>query len=65
MQIVVNGEQREVSVASIDLLLQELKLLPTQVAIEYNGKVLFRHEFSETRLLQGDRVEIIRVVAGG
>jgi thiamine biosynthesis protein ThiS len=65
MQLVINGKASEVSAGTIESLLHELKLLSTQVAVEHNGKVLFRHEFPETSLVSGDRVEIIRVVAGG
>jgi thiamine biosynthesis protein ThiS len=65
MRIRVNGEERETLVSNVALLLGELQLLPTQVAVEHNGTVLFRHEFSEITLRDGDRIEIVRVVAGG
>ena len=60
-----NGEGRETAAATVAALLEELKLLPSQVAVEQNGTVLFHHEFGEARLKEGDRLEIIRVVAGG
>ena len=65
MKIYVNGESRETESPNMQKLLQELQLLPTQVAIEYNGTVLFHHELSQTQLHDGDRIEMIRVVAGG
>jgi thiamine biosynthesis protein ThiS len=65
MNITVNGQNKETSASRICDLLEELKLLPTQVAIELNGTVLFRHEYSETNLKEADKVEIVRVVAGG
>ena len=65
MKIQLNGEIRETSSTSIDQLLRELNLLPTQVAIEHNRVVLFRHEFPQTSLREGDQIEVIRVVAGG
>ena len=65
MKIYINGNLQEVTATTVESLLQELNLLPTQVAIEHNGTVLFRHEFSQTSIRQTDRIEIVRVVAGG
>ncbi len=65
MKILINGENRETSAGTVHLLLEELDLLPTQVAVEHNGMVLFRHELSQKKLCEEDRIEIIRVVAGG
>ena len=40
--------------------------LPIQgVLIEHNGKALLRDEWAGVRLTDGDRLEILRVVAGG
>ncbi|MBI4026180.1 MAG: sulfur carrier protein ThiS [Verrucomicrobia bacterium] len=65
MKIRLNGEERETAATTIAMLLRETNLLASQVAVELNGTVLFRHEFVETDVKEGDRVEIIRVVAGG
>lgn len=65
MNITVNGESRATESRDIAALLSELKLLPSQVAVEHNHTVLFRHELSQTPIREGDRIEIIRVVAGG
>ena len=65
MNIDVNGAGRTTDSPTIDALLRELQLLPAQVAVEHNKTVLFRHEYSQTPIQEGDRIEIIRVVAGG
>lgn len=65
MKIRVNGSDRETKAANVGQLLTELNLLPTQVAIEHNGVVLFRHEFADKNLHSDDQIEIVRVVAGG
>lgn len=65
MKIVVNGEERETPASTVAKLLEELALLPAQVAVEHNKVVLFRQELAKTPLREGDRVEIVRVVAGG
>ncbi len=65
MKIQLNGEIKETSAPTITHLLGELKLLPTQVAVEHNKTVLFRHEFAQAPIQEGDQIEIVRVVAGG
>ncbi len=61
----INGQCRETTAATVADLLAELKLLPSQVAVEYNGTVLFRQELDSTQVKNSDRIEIVRVVAGG
>jgi thiamine biosynthesis protein ThiS len=40
--------------------------LPAQsILVEHNGRALHRHEWAERSLTEGDRIEFIRVVAGG
>ena len=65
MTILINSHPRDVSATTVQSLLRELGLLPSQVATEHNGTVLFPHELSEAVLHEGDRLEIVRVVAGG
>jgi thiamine biosynthesis protein ThiS len=65
MKIHIQGEPRETAAATVEALLAELNLLPSEVAVEHNGIVLFRHEMGRTPIKDGDRIEIIRVVAGG
>jgi sulfur carrier protein len=64
--IQINGERRAVR-AGLPLpdLLAELGLPPQSVLVEHNGVALFRADWPQTRLAEGDRLEIIRVVAGG
>ncbi len=40
-------------------------LHPTSILIEHNGVALHRREWTERELAENDRVEFIRVVAGG
>jgi sulfur carrier protein len=35
------------------------------ILVEHNGLAVHRHEWSERSLAEGDRIEFIRVVAGG
>ncbi len=40
-------------------------LLPRSVVVEHNGEAVAPSEFSKRQLHSGDRLEIVRIVAGG
>jgi sulfur carrier protein len=62
----INGERREIRVGmALPELLAALDLPAQSVLVEHNGTALFRADWPQTRLADGDRLEIIRVVAGG
>ncbi len=65
MTLLVNGESREVSAREIEGLIVELGMAPAAALVEYNGTALRRDEWTPHRLSEGDRIEIIRIVAGG
>ncbi len=66
MRLEINGEQREIAEAgSIAALVAELGLPAAAVLVEHNGLALRREEWPDRSLAEGDRVEIIRIVAGG
>ena len=46
-------------------LVTELALAPERIAIEWNREVVRRNHWSETRLTEGDRIEIVHFVGGG
>ncbi|MCC6580665.1 MAG: sulfur carrier protein ThiS [Phycisphaeraceae bacterium] len=65
MRIKVNGYERQMPPgASIELLLEQLKLRPDQVAVEVNRR-LVRTEAYGRALSDGDQVEIVTFVGGG
>jgi thiazole synthase len=66
MTITLNGESRSVAeVPTIAALVRELNLLPETLLIEHNGLALHREEWKSRALREGDKIEFIRVVAGG
>jgi len=40
-------------------------LPPQSILVEHNGVVVHLHELPERPLAEGDRIEFVRVVAGG
>ena len=66
MKIAVNGESLDICEAkTIAELNERYKLPPQSILVEHNGLALHRHEWRERPLAEGDRIEFIRVVAGG
>ena len=66
MTISLNGESVDSSEAkTIAELIDRYQLPPQSVLVEHNGLAVHRHEWAERLLTEGDRVELIRVVAGG
>jgi sulfur carrier protein len=65
MRVTVNGEQREISSASVDALLGELEYEGTHFAIALNYDVVPKSHWAETQLKSGDEIEIITPRQGG
>ena len=66
MQITLNGEPFELaSPMTVSDLLAQLQIDPRRVAVEHNLTVLKRGTFENTRLAEGDEVEIVNFVGGG
>ena len=66
MTLTLNGEARSVTNATtIAALVRELNLIPATLLIEHNGLALHREEWNARTLCDGDKIEFIRVIAGG
>jgi thiamine biosynthesis protein ThiS len=69
MQLVINGQSREfvqlAEGAPLDDLIQELGLKGDRVAVEHNGSIVPRPEWTRTPLAGGDKLEIVHFVGGG
>jgi sulfur carrier protein len=66
LSIFVNGRARQVgSAMTLGELAAECQLDPKRLLVEINGQTLLRDEWPGQTLAHGDRVEFIRIVAGG
>ena len=65
MRVIVNGEGREITAASVDTLLRELDYEGTHFAIALNYDVVPKSRWAETMLKAGDEIEIITPRQGG
>ena len=66
MRLTVNGEDRDVPAGTaLPALLEQLGLRVGSVVVEHNGTALLRSELAGVELADGDRLELVRAVAGG
>ena len=65
MNLTINGEDRVVSAATLSELVELLGMRADRVAIELNREIVPRDRWSETRLREGDKLEIVHFVGGG
>jgi thiamine biosynthesis protein ThiS len=64
--VIANGKQVEAALpCSLEEFLLAQKLLPRSVVVEHNGQAVAPSEFSGRQVQPGDRLEIVRIVAGG
>jgi hypothetical protein len=65
MTLHLNGKELGVDARNVEALVAELGLPLAAALVEHNGTALLRSEWLKTHLQDGDRLEIIRMVAGG
>jgi sulfur carrier protein len=62
----INGEERRLpELVTVSDLVQHLALPASTLLIEHNGAALRRSEWEGARLREGDRIELLRIAAGG
>jgi sulfur carrier protein len=66
MRVTANGEAYELPAArTISEFIRDRGLYPQFVVVELNGEPLERSRYDEVQLQDGDRIELVRAVAGG
>ena len=64
--ITANGKELKANLpCSIEKFLLSQQLLPRSVVVELNGEAVSPSEFSHREVRSGDRLEIVKIVAGG
>ena len=64
--IIANGREVEAQLpCSLEAFLITQSLLPRSVVVEHNGEAVAPSEFAQRQLHPGDRLEIVKIVAGG
>jgi sulfur carrier protein len=66
LRVQINGESRELpDQSTLSDLVKALSLAPERIAVELNQHIVRRHQWVETTLNDGDRLEIVHFVGGG
>ena len=66
MKLYVNGDPREFAAGlTLAALIEQLGMKSDRVAVELNWEIVPRESWPETRLNDGDRLEIVHFVGGG
>jgi thiamine biosynthesis protein ThiS len=64
--VIANGKTLEAPLpCSIEAFLVAQNLPPRSVVVEHNGEAVAPSEFPQRQLHAGDRLEIVKIVAGG
>ena len=66
MKLNVSGVLQDFEhVSNVETLVKQLDTDPAGIAVAVNDRVVRRSLWTEHKLLEGDRVEIVRAVQGG
>ena len=65
MQILVNGEFEQVEPQSLESYLTDKSLLGRRIAVERNGDIVPRSQFTNVVIEDGDVLEIVHAIGGG
>ena len=66
LEIILNGEGTKIPMEwTVTDLVEDLKLVGKQVAVELNGQIVSRDRWQEETLVSGDRIEVVHFVGGG
>jgi thiamine biosynthesis protein ThiS len=64
--LIANGKPVEATLpCTLEQFLLAQNLLPRSVVVEHNGEAVAPSEFVQRQLKAGDRLEIVKIVAGG
>jgi sulfur carrier protein len=65
-QVIANGQSVAARVpCTLEAFLKAQGFLPRSVVVEHNGEAVAPSEFTQRMIQNGDRLEIVKIVAGG
>ena len=66
MRVTANGKPYDVDQSiTVGEFVRKRGLDPQLIVVEHNGEALERSRYDRVRLTEGDRLEVVRAVAGG
>lgn len=65
----INGNEKEFTdgqlPATLENLLDELKIKKTAIVAEIDGEIICREKYSTTRICDGQNIELVKFMGGG
>jgi len=65
VDVVINGERKQVKGGTLLDVLAELELDPRAMVVEHNRKIVRRAGLEEVTVKEGDAIELVHFVGGG
>ena len=65
MKITINGQEQTSEPITLAQLIEQLGMKQDRVAVELNRNIVPRAQWPETRLAEGDHLEVVHFVGGG
>jgi len=65
MQLLLNGEMRDVDAKTVAELVSKLDLQGRRIAVEVNERIVPRAKHADTPIKASDRIEIVHAIGGG
>ena len=65
MKITINGREQSCDSATLAQLIEHLGMKQDRVAVELNRNIVPRTQWQETKLSEGDQLEVVHFVGGG
>jgi thiamine biosynthesis protein ThiS len=65
VDVVINGERKQVASGTLLELLNELELDPRAVVVEHNRRIVRRAGLGAVTVAEGDAIELVHFVGGG
>jgi sulfur carrier protein len=65
MKLTINGQLQDSAPTTLAQLIEHLGMKQDRVAVELNRNIVPRDQWAETRLAEGDQLEIVHFVGGG
>ncbi|MDQ6990102.1 MAG: sulfur carrier protein ThiS [Mariprofundaceae bacterium] len=65
MNIILNGEAKDVCATTVQALIEELQLEIRMLAVERNLEVVAKSTYADTLLQEHDKIEIVHMIGGG
>ena len=61
----VNGTELDIAGKTVSEYLATTNYDPKRIAVERNGDIVFKSQYGETMLQNGDNIEVVSFVGGG